>query len=47
MNIRFACGKGNLSVAQWLYSLHGIDIHIWDNIPFHFACQSGRLLVAQ
>jgi hypothetical protein len=37
----------NLSVAQWLYELGGINFHAEDDAAFQSACRSGHLDVAR
>ena len=41
------CGKGNLIVAQWLYSLGGVDIHADNEYAFRWSCRNGHLIVAK
>ena len=43
----WACEKGHLKVAQWLYSLGGVNIHSEDEKAFRVACKNGHLEVAQ
>jgi len=43
----WVCERGYLKVAQWLYSLGGVDIHIYDEHPFGLACWNGHLEVAR
>ena len=42
-----ACRSGRLNVAQWLFSLGNIDIHIDDEYAFRWSCSNGKLDVAK
>jgi hypothetical protein len=44
---RFACENGHESVAKWLHSLGGVDIHAWDDEAFHGACKNGHESIAK
>jgi hypothetical protein len=39
---RFACYNGRLEMAQWIYSLGGVDYHAQDEWAFRWACYCGR-----
>ena len=43
----WACKKVHLEVAQWLYSLGDVNIHIQYEDAFRWACSNGHLEVAQ
>ena len=40
---RCACGNGHLEVAQWIYTLGGVDHHAIDEYAFREASQKGHL----
>ena len=46
---RWACEKGYLSLAKWLWevSCKSIDIHIYDEYAFRWACEGGYLEVIE
>jgi hypothetical protein len=39
--------KGNLTIAQWLYGIGGINIHAKDELAFLEACSKGHLSFVQ
>ena len=41
------CENGHLTVAKWLYSFNGVNIHANDESAFRWSCQNGHLTVAQ
>ena len=44
---QFASINGHLNVAQWLYSIGNIDIHINDEEVFRRVCKIGYLIMAK
>ena len=48
-NKRFVwnCQNGYLTVAQWLYSLSDVNIHVIDEYAFRRSCSNGHLTVAK
>ena len=47
MAFRVTCQNGHLEVAQWVYSLGGVDHHTEDEGALQRACQNGHLETVQ
>lgn len=43
---RLACRNGHLVMAQWIYSLGDVDIHVMNDYPFRRACGNGHYDIA-
>ena len=44
---REVCQRGHLNIAQWLYSLKCINIHVWNDEPFRLACVNNHMDLAK
>ena len=44
---RYACGRGHLETAKWLFTLGGVDVHAENDSAFRWACVHAHLETAR